>query len=324
MIRGATAALAWIGRRGTSAVALSALAGMAVPQLSALARPWVAEAIFVLLVFAFLRVDPAAVRVRLRRPRLVLLAALWMTVAVPLVAGTAARAAGLADLQPDLMLALFIVTAAPAIMSAPAFMYLLGLDGALSLTVLVASILLVPLSAPLIGELMLGDVLPVDGLTLAVKLISLLAGSMLIAWLLRRLVGLERIAAAHDHIDGANVLLLLFFAVAVMDGVAASFSSRPLLSAGIALLTFAVALAQIGLTLLVFAPAARGDAFVIAHAVGNRNMGLMVAALGGTLPDLTWLYFGLGQLPIYMLPLFLRPFSRRYTGRSAPAPAPPV
>ncbi|MEH0069520.1 hypothetical protein V6L77_02880 [Pannonibacter sp. Pt2-lr] len=72
-------------------------------------------------------------------------------------------------------------------------------------------------------------------------------------------------------------------------------------------------LTQALLTMLVFAPALRSDAFVIAYSAGNRNMGLMVAALGGTLPDLAWLYFGLGQLPIYTLPYLVRPLARRLT-----------
>ena len=39
-------------------------------------------------------------------------------------------------------------------------------------------------------------------------------------------------------------------------------------------------------------------------------MGLMLAAMGGTLPDLTWLYMGLAQFPIYLLPLLLQPVVR--------------
>ena len=41
-------------------------------------------------------------------------------------------------------------------------------------------------------------------------------------------------------------------------------------------------------------------------AAGHRNVGLMAAAQSGSLPDLTWLYFALVQLPIYLMPLLLR------------------
>ena len=44
-------------------------------------------------------------------------------------------------------------------------------------------------------------------------------------------------------------------------------------------------------------------------------MGIMLAAMGGVLPDLTWLYMGLAQFPIYLLPVMLHPLVRRLTRR---------
>jgi BASS family bile acid:Na+ symporter len=41
------------------------------------------------------------------------------------------------------------------------------------------------------------------------------------------------------------------------------------------------------------------------------NMGLMLAATGGVLPDVTWLYFALSQFPIYLSPLLLKSLVRR-------------
>lgn len=78
--------LAWLGRHGTRAVAISAILGLMLPQLSAFFRPYVPEAIFILLVLAFLRVDPIAVVGHMRRPRLIVAAMVWMQVIVPLAA----------------------------------------------------------------------------------------------------------------------------------------------------------------------------------------------------------------------------------------------
>jgi BASS family bile acid:Na+ symporter len=39
-------------------------------------------------------------------------------------------------------------------------------------------------------------------------------------------------------------------------------------------------------------------------------MGLMLAAAGSTVPDLTWLYFAIAQFPIYLLPQMLKPLAR--------------
>ena len=297
------------------ALPISILLGIGLPFLSAYARPFLTETVFLLLVLAFLRVDPDAVRLRLSRPKLTILASLWMVLGVPLLC------AGLIALfrpdwmTSDLAMILFIITAAPCVMSAPAFIYLMGLDGALSLTVLIATTALVPLTAPLMAELQAwalpaGTGLHLDGLPLALRLAGLLGGSLLTAAVVRKIAGKEAIIEAKSSIDGLNVLILLFFAIAAMDGVATSFANQPLFTGGLALLTFAAAFLQILVTMLLFAPARIADAFAIAHATGNRNMGLMVAALGGTLPDLVWLWFALGQLPIYMMPVLLKPFAR--------------
>ena len=54
------AALSWLGRQGTRAVAASIFIGITLPPLAALFKPIFAYALFVLLCLAFLRVDPAA------------------------------------------------------------------------------------------------------------------------------------------------------------------------------------------------------------------------------------------------------------------------
>ena len=44
---------------------------------------------------------------------------------------------------------------------------------------------------------------------------------------------------------------------------------------------------------------------------GSRNMGLMLAAAAGAVPELVWLYVALAQFPIYLLPLPFKPLVRR-------------
>ncbi|WP_428688485.1 sodium:proton symporter [Roseibium sp.] len=310
MIRVIGAGLAWTGRHGTAALAVSIFIGMALPALSAFLRPYLTLAVFSLLTLAFLRVDQNAIRMRLRRPALLVAALVWMMLGAPLLTWLAIEVTDLHAFGPDVVLALFIATAAPPVMAAPAFIYLLGLDGTLSLALSVAALIITPLTAPFIGELMLGPSLPLSVGGLAAQLSLLLAGAFLVSALFRKLAGQERLSRGTLHISGLNVLLLLFFAIAAMDGVAASFADKPFFTLGLTALTFCLALLQITLSLLIFAPASREDAYAIAHTCGTRNMGLMVAAFGGTLPEFTWLWFAVGQFPIYMLPMMLKPFVR--------------
>ena len=73
--------LAWLGRQGTRAIAALVLIGIALPPLGELLRPYVAEAIFLLLCISFMRVDIAALRDHLRRPGIVLAASAWTMIA---------------------------------------------------------------------------------------------------------------------------------------------------------------------------------------------------------------------------------------------------
>jgi hypothetical protein len=319
VIAAPAAALAWLGRQGTRAIAALVFIAIAVPPLGALLRPFVTAAIFVLLCIAFVRVDPAALRSYLRRPVIVLAATAWTMLAVPLLFGAICLASGLDTRAPDLFLGLMLQAVAPPMMAAPAFAALMGLDATLVLATLVASTALTPLTAPLFAYALIGPALTLSPAVLGLKLFAILAGSALVAVGVRRLVGAAAIARRKDEIDGLNIIVVFVFVAAVMEQVAARFMETPLATIGLAALAFAVSLAVLGLTAAVFARAGRDRAFVLGLMASQRNMGLMLAATGGALPDFVWLYFALCQFPIYLFPQLLKPLARRLVARSRAA-----
>jgi hypothetical protein len=316
VIAAPAAALAWVGRQGTRAIAAVVFIAIAVPPLDALMRPFVTAAIFVLLCIAFVRVDPAALRSYVRRPAIVLAATAWTMLAVPLLFGAICLAIGLDTRAPDLFLALMLQAVAPPMMAAPAFAALMGLDATLVLATLVASTALTPLTAPLFAYALIGPALTLSPLVLGLKLFAMLAGSALVAVVVRRLVGPAAIARRKDELDGLNIIVVFVFVAAVMEQVAARFIETPMATIGLAALAFAVSLAVLGLTAAVFARAGRDRAFVLGLMASQRNMGLMLAATGGALPDFVWLYFALCQFPIYLFPQLLKPLARRLVARS--------
>jgi BASS family bile acid:Na+ symporter len=125
-----------------------------------------------------------------------------------------------------------------------------------------------------------------------------------------------------DTIAGINILVVFVFVAAVMEHVAARFAAAPLVMCELAALAFGVFFAVLGVTALVFARAGRERALVLGLMAAQRNMGLMVAATGGALPDLAWLYFALSQFPIYLSPQMLKPLAQRLTARSPHTPGP--
>jgi BASS family bile acid:Na+ symporter len=304
-------ALAWLGRQGTRAIAALVLIGIALPPLGELLRPYVAEAIFLLLCISFMRVDIAALRDHLRRPGIMLAASAWTMIAVPALIGLGCLAAGVDTSSPDLFLALMLQAVASPMMAAPALAALMGLDSTLALITLVTGTALVPLTAPLFAYLFFGSALALSPLGLGVKLAAILAGSLGTALAIRKLFGIAAIRRYREPIDGINILILLVFVSAVMGSVAGSFWADPLQVIGIALLSFAIFFALLGATMLVFRRLGRERALALGLLVSQRNMGLMVAATDGVLPGLTWLYFALSQFPIYLSPQLLKPMVGR-------------
>jgi BASS family bile acid:Na+ symporter len=306
-----SAALAWLGRQRTRAIAAVVIIAVAVPPIDALFRPYVTEAVFALLCIAFLRVDATALRGHLKRPGLVLAATAWSSLVLPALFGTGGWLLHLDARAPDIFLALMLQAVASPMMAAPAFAALMGLDATLVLTTLVTSTALTPLSAPLFTYLFLGPALTLSPLALGLKLLAILFGSIAVAAVARRLAGAAAIRRYDEQINGLNILLVFTFVAAVMQNVAERFMAAPLLMFGLTAAAFAISFAVLGLTALIFFKAGAERSFVIGLMASQRNMGLMLAATGGALPDLTWLYFALAQFPIYLSPLLLSGLARR-------------
>jgi BASS family bile acid:Na+ symporter len=308
------AALAWLGRQGTRAVALSLFAGLTLPWLAATMKPLFTPSVFVLLCLAFLRVNPDALRRRFARPGLVLAATAWMLVATPLVCGPALASLGL---ERGLLIALVFQVAAPPVVATSALAALMGLDAALALAVLATGAAATPVSAAVFAALFLGDAIDISPLALGLRLFAMLGGAAVLAMLIRHAKGQPWVERQSERIDGLSVIALFCFAVAVMDGVVAQALAQPTFMLGLIALAFATSLILGAATALVFWRAGRTAALTLALAAGLRNLGVMLAATGDGVPALTWLYVAMAQFPVYLLPHLLKPVLARWSGAQA-------
>jgi BASS family bile acid:Na+ symporter len=304
------AALAYAGRKGTLVVAASLFVGLAVPGFAAACKPFLGEAIVVMLALAFLRVDPTELRHHFTRPGLIAIATVWVMLVVPALLGILFLVVGLDKSVPGLFFMLVLQMSAPGLMSSPALAALMGLDVALTLASLVVCSAITPLTASLFSQLFIGNAL-ISPYALGLKLFAIIAGSALAAAAIRRIAGRAWVEAQRERIDGLSVIAMFMFAVAAMDGVADHFRADPLLVGKLMALAFALALGLIAITALVFLRVGRARALAIGLIAGNRNIGLMLAATGFMVPDVAWLYFALAQFPIYLLPHLLKPLARR-------------
>jgi BASS family bile acid:Na+ symporter len=312
------AGLAWLGRRGTNAVAISILLGIALPPLGTLIRPFFPETVFLLLCLAFLRVDPSALRAQFAKPWLLFAAAAWTMLIVPVLAGASLTAFDLLDRSPGLLLALMLNVVAPPIFASPALAALMGLNAAVTLALLLVCVAATPFLAPPLIAIFAGPAVTFSPLSLGLRLVLMLAGAACVGIAVRSWAGKAWVERQAERIDGLNVVVLFLFAVALMGDVAANTLAHPLFVLGLLTLSTAVTFGLSGLTALIFMRAGIHSALPLAHAAGSRNTGLMLAAAAGAVPELVWLYVALIQIPIYALPLIMKPLLRRFVPRSSP------
>jgi BASS family bile acid:Na+ symporter len=308
------AALALAGRHGTLVAAASIFIGLFAPPLSKAFKPYLGETIIVMLTLAFLRVNPRELWAHWTRPGLIAAATLWVMLVVPLALGAAFVLFGLDHLAPGLFFMLVLQLSAPGLMSSPALAAVLGLDVSLTLASLIVSTAITPLTASLFTHIYLGTALA-SPVALGLRLLAIIVGCALCATLVRRIAGDGFIETQRERIDGLSMIVMSAFAIAAMDGVVDHFRADPLLAVELTALAFALALAMIALTALVFLRAGPARALAIGLIAGNRNLGLMLAATGFMIPDLAWLYFALAQFPIYLLPHLLKPLARHVSSK---------
>ena len=308
--------LARLGALGPTALPFGLLLGLVVPPLAELARPLFAPSIVAMLVLSIMRVDLADLAARLRQPGRLMLALFWLQLATP--AATAAILAALA-LPPELAAAMVLYAASPPLLASVAYAAMLRLDVSLALLGMVSATLLYPILLPSLALALLGLELEVGPGALMLRLALLISGSFVLAMLLRRFLGAKRIDRQRAVIDGLIVLVMIVFAVSVMGGIAERLLADPLRLFGLAAAAFGLNLALQGVGLVTAAFLPRRSAVTLAMMTGQRNMGILMAALGITADPDVFLYFVLAQIPIYTLPALLRPFYARIAGSAKAA-----
>lgn len=301
--------LALLDRQARWALPAGVFVGIALPALATLMRPLFTFAVIGTLTAALLRLDWSQMAAAARRPALPVLFAAWLLVLSPLLVWAITGAFGFDE---DLRRVLVLQSAAPPIGSAAVFALILGLDGVGAVIGTVATTMLLPLTlTPIVGALLSDGGLQV-GLAAFFGWVTLLVAlPFLLAALLRGLLGAARLERHGDVLGGLNVVLLVVFAIAVMDGV----TERLLRDPGfIALLLFAACATTFLMHVagwLLFRRAGVATAYTCALMSGNRNVGLMLVITAGTAGETFSLYTGIAQIPMYFAPLALGPFLRR-------------
>lgn len=303
------AALRRLGGNAASILPLSLLVGLACQQIAPHFRPYVWELAVALLTLALVRTDWPRVRALLVRPGLALTLSLMNLLAVPLIVYTIWSHLGL---WPGLATALCLSAMCPGIISAATVANFLRLDSSLALLISVATNFLVPFTMAPLALWLLGLDLHLSAIDLSLRLAKIIGLSLILAIALRRLLGPQRLVREAATLDGVSVLILMVFAIPLMDGIVARALAEPVKLAGFVGGAFAgMLLCNIVGVALAWPFLDKLTSLTAGYCSGGRHNALLMAVLPLTVDPDIFLFIAAVQFPIYLIPALLQPLYRR-------------
>ncbi|MDI9332003.1 MAG: hypothetical protein QM527_11975 [Alphaproteobacteria bacterium] len=307
-------ALRWLGRQARWSLPAGVFVGILWPSLASAWRPLLPVAVVGTLVAALLRMDWDRMWTWVRQPAWPLGLVLWLTLMSPLLVWILAGAVGL---PPEWTVLLVLQAAGPPIGSSAAFAMFLGLEASLCMVTTVWATLGLPLTlTAMVAWLLPQFGIEVDLWTFFLRVLVLVALPFALAALIRRQVGRERLSAIDEDLAGMNVVMLVIFAVAVMEGVQNILLQDPPFAFKLLGLACTSVLVWHAVGHALCRRAGLNTAYTAALLSGNRNMGLLLVVTAGTAGPAFALYVAIVQIPMYFAPLFLGPWlarSRRMT-----------
>lgn len=297
-----------MGGRATTLLPFSLLLGLLFQDFAAVMRPLLMPLAVVLLMLALARTDWDRLRELLKRPGLAITLSLLNLIAVPLVVWPIWQSLGL---WPGLIAALCLSAMAPGIISAATTATFLRLDSSLALLISLLTNFLVPFTLPPLALWLLGLDLKIGVLDLSLRLAVIVALALVGAIAIRRWRG-PRIAQEGAALDGLSVVVLMIFAIPLMDGVVARALAEPVKLAGFVAGAFGgMLLCNLVMALGTLPFLDRRTALTAGYCSGGRHNALLMAVLPVTADPDIFLFIAAVQFPIYLMPTLLQPLYRR-------------
>ena len=304
-----TAPLRAAARHGRALLVAGLVAGIALPDVAAIMKPWLPEMVAMLLFVAALRIGPReALGSLYDLPKTAGYIAFNQLI-FPLFAAMALIAMGTVATLPAT--ALMLMLAASPISGSPNLTIMTGNDPAPALRALVIGTALLPLTVIPVFWLVPAFGSALEVIAAAGRLLALVLAAGAAAFMIRGFVLRNPSTETVQALDGMSALAMAIIVVGLMSAVGPAMLATPALFA--AWLAFAFAI-NIGMQLVVWWLAgwtgSARTAFAIAG--GNRNIALFLAALPAAITDPLLLFIGCYQIPMYLTPLVM---ARLYRSR---------
>lgn len=285
-------------------LAISIFAGIAFPALAAFFKPFLLPLIFLGFLTAVLQVSFGDAAHAIFKGRSGWIALFWQLLVLPLVLLLALKPI----LSEQLHLFAVVSMCTCAITVTTALSRLFGLNSPLSLVVCMSGAVLMPLPLYFFLNALGNNNVQLDLYTYGVRIVVFIVLPFLVAFCIRKLITPETDAWLQQKMPRVALVLVVFFGLAVMDGVGELMFSDPYRLLSYVLLAFGISIGVQLLSYFALGFLGRRDATTIALLSAYRNMGLVAAIVGSSLGDDFFIFLGVWQLPMYLLPWLLRRF----------------
>jgi hypothetical protein len=293
-----------VSRHGRAALILGLVAGLALPGVANMLKPWLPQLVMILLFLVALRIGPGRARDGMSNLTGTLGIVLVLQLALPLVVIGVAFIFGVA--QSNYVLAAVLVFAAPALSGSPNLAIILGADPEPAFRLLIVGTFLLPLT-----------VLPIfwllpqfgDFSTAAIAALKALAAIVLAmgAGFLVRSYGFPRLRQDQsDALDGAMSVALAVTVVGLMAALRPALALSASTVMGWLALAFALNIGMQALSYLVLRRVLpRHEVVPVSIVTGNRNFAIFLVALSPTSLEPLLVFLGCYQVPMYLTPLIM-------------------
>jgi hypothetical protein len=209
--------LCWAGQNGALIVIVGIVIGLGIPEFAALARPYLAVAIFVFTFGSFLKFDTASMAGEVVNLKRNLLIVLWTTFGVPLIIYLLIR---VTHPGPELAQGLLFWALGPASPACVAFAAVLNLSIPIALLATALGTAAAPFYIPALAELLGRSHVDIDPIATCPKLLLLVGGAFLAS------IAAKRVAASFIREDpeamtGIAVLAMSLSGMGSMRGMQA-------------------------------------------------------------------------------------------------------
>ena len=283
-------------------LAVSIFLGIAFPQLAAFCKPVLLPIIFLLFLCAVLQVsftDAITTAVNEKSSWITLV---WQLLLLPLLLFVFLRPI----LSEQLHSFAVVSMCAGSITATTALARLFNLNSSLALVACIGGAVLMPLPLYFFLMLLTGSEVSLDLKVYSIRIFVFIVVPIVLAVVIRKIVSLSTDEWLMRKMPTVALGLLMVFGLAVMDGVGELMLSDPKRLVSYMALAFGISIGVQLLTYFGLYFLGRRNATTAAMLCSYRNMGLVAAIAGPVLGEDFFIFLGVWQFPMYLLPWLLQ------------------